>query len=95
MLDSEVSLSWEDAHGAIRFCQGMCVDVSERGMGILVPDEIPLRSYVNFRIKVLDFTGSGSVRSTRRKGLRFQVGLEFSGTLRLPRTRETGHIHKA
>ena len=85
LLDSEVNLSWEDAQGVHRHSRGKCVNVSERGLGLLVPDEIPVRSYVNFRVESLRFVGSGSVRSIRRKGPKYAVGLEFAGTLRLPK----------
>ena len=84
LLNSEVSLSWEDARGVHRLSKGKCVNISERGLRVLVSDEIPVRSYVSFRVKSLRFSGGGSVRNARRQGLRFEIGIEFSGALRLP-----------
>jgi len=80
-LDARISLSWEDSQGVPRFSRGRCVDISERGLGVLLDVEVPLRSYVNFRIEELGFAGTGSVRSVRYKGLQYLVGLEFAGTL--------------
>ena len=81
-LDARIILSWEDGHGVQRFSRGRCVDISERDLGLLLDDEVPLQSYVNFRVEELQFTGSASVRSVQRKGIRYFVGLEFAGTLR-------------
>lgn len=80
-LDSVIRLTWQDQNGLQRVAKGKCVDISERGLGILVEENVPLRSYVQFRVEKIGFTGSGSVRYVTRKGLRYVLGLEFAGTL--------------
>ncbi|MCP5113177.1 MAG: hypothetical protein GY953_20290 [bacterium] len=73
---------WEDERRQSRESRGRCVDISERGLGVVLDDPLPIRSYVQFRVVKLGFRGSGSVRFVGRKGLKYQIGLEFSGGLR-------------
>lgn len=81
-LDSTVRLGWQDDQGVQRVVKGRCVDISARGIGILLDESVPLRSYLQFRVEGLYFAGSGSVRSVSRRGMKFLVGIEFAGTLR-------------
>lgn len=81
-LDAAVRLSWQDEQGVQRVVKGRCADISEHGIGILLNENVPLRSYLQFRIDELRFSGSGSVRSVSRKGVKYLIGVEFAGTLR-------------
>ena len=65
-----------------RVAKGKCVDISERGLRVVVEENVPLRSYVQFWVERIGVHGSGSVRYVTRKGFRYVLGLEFSGNLR-------------
>jgi len=78
-MSSDIYLSWSDSQGVTLQCKGKGVDISERGLGVLVNEVIPERTYVNFRVKDIDFTGIGSVRSVKRKGLQLLMGIEYTG----------------
>jgi len=81
-LNAPVEILWQDQHGTPCVCRGRCVDISQHGLGLVLDEPIPLRSYVQFTIRSLGVQGSGSVRSVQRSGLKQLVGLEFSGALR-------------
>ena len=78
-LKTRISLSWDDERGISRISIGETVDISERGMALVTPDPIPLRSYVHYEMRALRMRGSGSVRFIRRDRLSHFVGIEFSG----------------
>ena len=80
-LNAEILLHWRDETGLDRITRGKCVDISSRGIGALADDCIPVRTYVHFQIRKIDFSGSASVRFASRKGLRYIIGLELSGVL--------------
>ncbi len=81
-LKARVVVSWEDDRGIARLSHGKCVDISERGVGLLIDDPIPERNYVSFEIRAIKLHCSGSVRFARRRGLKHFLGIEFSGSRR-------------
>lgn len=82
MSDSgEVSLSWQDPQGHFRFSQGKCLEISQTGMRVQVPEHVALRSYVSLKADCAGLACSASVRHCMRKAGRFVVGLEFSSPL--------------
>jgi len=77
-INARVRLVWDDERGTSRMCYGKCVDISEKGLRVQLDESIPVRSYVQFEIREMNFRGSASVRFMGRKGMRNEVGLEFS-----------------
>ena len=73
-----VQLVWKDQLGNEKFTKARTLDVSESGLRLEVPERIPERSYVSFRVDELGLHGTASVRSCNGKGLKYIVGLEFS-----------------
>jgi PilZ domain len=76
-----VRLIWKDRAGVDKFINGRTVDISESGMRIEVPEPIEKRTYVTLQCSDLGLHGAASVRSCARKGMKYVVGLEFSGGL--------------
>lgn len=72
-------LSWIDGQNVNRMTRAKCVDISQSGMQIESPDAIEVRSYITFRDERSKMSGSGSVRYCFRKGLKYRIGVEFSG----------------
>ncbi len=79
---SIVELVWKDRHGNEKFTKARALDISESGMRVEVPEQISEGSYVTFRAGELALHGRGSVKSCRGKGIRYVVGLEFSGGMK-------------
>jgi hypothetical protein len=84
MSDSgEISLSWQDPQGHFRFSQGRCLEISQTGMRVQIPERVAVRSYVSLKAECAGLACSASVRHCMRKAGRFVVGLEFSSPLPL------------
>jgi hypothetical protein len=79
---SIVQLVWKDQLGNEKFTKARTLDVSESGLRLEVPERIPERSYVTFRVDDLGLHGTASVRSCNGKGLKYIVGLEFSAGMK-------------
>jgi hypothetical protein len=79
-----VQLAWMDESGAPRFVRGRTTDVSASGMRVECLDPIPVRCHVSFKLANHALHGSGSVRSCQRVGLKYAIGVEFSGGLTYP-----------
>ena len=60
------------------------MDISEHGCSIELPDSLPLRVIVSLRFPDLDVSAFASVRHVTRKGMKFNIGLEFGQPVRLP-----------
>lgn len=78
-----VILGWTDDRGRDNYGSGRCVDISERGCSIELPESLPLRAIVSLRFPDLDVSAFASVRHVTRKGMKFRVGLEFGQPVRL------------
>jgi hypothetical protein len=90
----QVRISWEDLGGFPKYALAKCVDVSESGMRIEVPEAIPARSKVSMRADPINFFGSATVKHVTRRGSKFILGLELSHALRdqLLIPRKTGSV---
>jgi hypothetical protein len=77
-----VQLMWRDPNGTEKYTNAHTIDVSESGMRIEVPEQIPERSYVTMRVDQLALSGTASVRSCVRKGTKYVAGLEFSSGMK-------------
>lgn len=76
-----VRLSWQ-VNGQVKFARGRCLDLSESGMRVEVPEAIAVRSYVTVSAEKIKLSANASVRHCGRKGGKFLVGLEFSAPLK-------------
>ncbi|HUJ51881.1 MAG TPA: PilZ domain-containing protein [Bryobacteraceae bacterium] len=81
-MDSPVQVLWRDPSGTEMSVNGRTVDISEAGLCIKVPVPIEKGVYVGFNASKVPLRGTASVRSCRRQGVAYLVGLEFSGNLR-------------
>lgn len=77
-----VRICWEETHGPPKYALGKCLEVSESGMRIEVPEPIPPRSKISMRADAINFHGSATVKHVARRGSKYVVGLELSHALR-------------
>lgn len=78
----EILLGWTDSQGHLHQVRGKCLDISEFGLQIESMEPVAVRTYVLVKSRKLGIDGSASVRHCTRKGIRYRLGLEFSGGLR-------------
>jgi hypothetical protein len=78
---SPIQIVWKDRSGSDRFINGKTLDISVAGLRVEISDPIDERTYVTLRCAALGLQGVASVRSCNRKGMKYVVGLEFSGGL--------------
>ncbi len=81
-MDSPVQVLWRGPSGTEMSVNGSTVDISEAGLRIKVPVPIEKGVYVGFNASKVPLQGTASVRSCKRQGVGYLVGLEFSGNLR-------------
>jgi hypothetical protein len=79
-----VILCWTDDRGKDNYASGRCADISERGCSIQLTESLPLRVNVSLRIPDLNLSAFGSVRHVTRKGMKYNIGLEFGQPVQLP-----------
>jgi len=77
-----VQLVWKDRQGLDKFMNGRVMDASESGIRIEVPEPLDKQTYLTLQSPSLGLHGSASVRTCTRKGMKYVVGLEFSGGLK-------------
>lgn len=73
-----VRVSWQDRDGIPRYASGKCLNVSESGLLIELPELIPIRTQVTLKVDRLQISGSATVKHVTRKGLRHILGLELN-----------------
>ncbi len=78
---SPIQIVWQDRSGADRFVSGRSVDISPSGMRAEVSVPIDKQTYVTLQCAALGLQGSASVRTCTRKGTKYILGLEFSGSI--------------
>ncbi len=76
-----MQLIWQDRSGTDRFVNGKCLDVSVSGLRAEVAEPIDRQTYVTLQCPALSLHGRASVRTCTRKGIKYIIGLEFSGGL--------------
>ena len=76
-----VSVSWKTFDGQRNSVLGKCVDVSERGLGFMLPARIPVGSFVKVKAFALNLDGSATVRHVARRDGIYVMGLELSTPL--------------
>ena len=70
---------WENADGQTQVCMASLVDVSTKGMKILVDKQMATQTYVTINDQTHGIMGRGSVRYCRYQKGKYAVGLEFQG----------------
>jgi hypothetical protein len=81
-ISTSAYLSWADRDGNQKFAQGRVIDVSEIGMRIEMREPLARQAYLSFRVDQLALQGSASVRSCKKQGTKYVLGLEFAGGLK-------------
>jgi hypothetical protein len=82
LFEGTVLIGWTDGYEE-KYNRGTAMDISDRGLKLLVPEPIPTGEFVTIRSDEVDLAGSARVRHCIRKQGRFLVGLEFTRGLRL------------
>jgi hypothetical protein len=77
-----LQLIWKDRQGLDRFINGSIIDISESGARVELREPLEKQTYVTLQAVGLGLHGSASVKSCVRKGMKYIVGLEFSGGLK-------------
>jgi len=82
-----VQLTWTDRLGHDNFATGQSLDINDWGIRVQIAVPLTERTYVSLRAEQLQLAGRASVRSCRKLGTKYLVGLEFSGGVKwkLPR----------
>ena len=76
-----IRISWVEPSGSPRFANGKFIEVSESGMRIEVPVNIPARTAIQLNAERIKLAGSATVKHVVRHGAKYLLGLELSQTL--------------
>lgn len=77
-MQVKVKLTWTTEQGAPAWQVARCTDISKTGMRLVGDTPVAVRTIVGFESAELKLAGTGVVRHCIRKGLRAQIGVEFS-----------------
>jgi hypothetical protein len=77
-LTGKFRMLWSDAEGRDHISRAELVNVSVRGIKLLVDRQIPARTYVMVNERELGIMGRGSVRYCRPEKGKYAIGIEFS-----------------
>ncbi len=83
-VDHKIQIRWAEGCGRERSAQGSCIDITRRGMALLVRERIPVGTQIHLREKELQLIGMAVVRNHREQRGWYQMGLEFCGALLTP-----------
>ena len=83
-VEKKVGMRWAEACGRERSVQGTCIDITRRGMAVMVRERIPVGTQIHLREKELQLIGMAVVRNQLEKRGWYQTGLEFCGALLTP-----------
>ncbi len=76
-LISDVQVSWNGPGGELLHCDGRCRDFSPGGLGIVLPESVPINTPVTLRVPSLNFNGAGVVSHSRQLASGYLVGVGF------------------
>jgi len=77
-----VGIMWRDSAGDDKFMNAPVRDISESGVGLQIPEPVPVRSFVTLCAEKLGIHGQASVRYCSRQGMKYSIGVEFTGGMR-------------
>jgi len=83
-VEQKVQIRWAEECGRERTAAGACIDITRRGMAVMVRERIPLGTQIHLREKELQLIGMAVVRNQREERGWYQTGLEFCGALLTP-----------
>jgi hypothetical protein len=92
-----VQIHWEVALGQPKHALGRCLDVSESGLRVELPEPIPTHANVLLQADQLNLRGPATVKHVERQGSKYILGLQLSQALRdqtLTAIREPWNIRK-
>ncbi len=76
-----VRISWIGPTGDPAYTIGKCIEVSESGMRVEVPVQIPVRTSLLLNAERIKLSGPATVRHCDRRGAKYALGLELSQTM--------------
>lgn len=76
-----VFVSWRTFDGQLNHALGRALDISERGMGVVIALRIPVGSFVKVQADGLNLDSSATVRRIGRMPGGYVLGLELSESL--------------
>ena len=77
-LECVLQLSWQVAGTETRTVRAICLDISAQGARIACTQPIAARSCVYLQAPSFGLMGSATVRYCKPRGLKYNVGLEFT-----------------
>lgn len=77
-----MGIMWRDAAGDDKFMNAPVRDFSPSGAGFEIIEPVEVRSTIILRSEKLGIHGQGLVRYCWRYGLKYKIGVEFTGGLR-------------
>ena len=77
-VQAKVKLTWSNEQGGSAWQVARRADISKTGMRLDAESPIAVRTIVRFESAELKLAGTGVVSHCTRKGLRIQIGVEFS-----------------
>jgi len=77
-----VGIMWRDSAGDDKFINAPVRDISESGVGLQIPEPVQVRSFVTLCADKLGIHGQASVRYCMRQGMKYSIGVEFTGAMR-------------
>jgi hypothetical protein len=81
--DHKITVAWRDLPGQDKFAHATAVDISELGLRLQMPEELPRQAYLAISAAKLGLMGHASVRHCARiGGAKFSIGVEFTAGLR-------------
>ncbi|MDE3197564.1 MAG: PilZ domain-containing protein [Acidobacteriota bacterium] len=81
-VDFLVTLNWQDSRG-VRRATARCTDLSASGALLESRDAFPVQSPVVVSSDQFGRMGHAVVRSCRRAGMKYEVGLQFTESFQL------------
>ncbi len=85
-ITASAKVLWEDRRQGRLQSRGRCVNVSDRGAGLILSDPVPEHAIVNVTAPQIALRGYGTVRHCHWTGAGYRVGVEFTDHIysRLP-----------
>jgi hypothetical protein len=77
-LETRLEICWQDQDGCSRTIRGRAVDISEFGASMKCFRPLPAEAVVFVEARRYNLAGPALVRRCERRGLRYQIGLEFT-----------------
>jgi hypothetical protein len=77
-----VGIMWRDSAGDDKFMNAPVRDISKSGVGLQILEPVQVRSFVTLNAEKLGIHGQASVRHCSRQGIKYSIGVQFTGGTR-------------